>query len=269
MAERDKLSERRDGSSLTDLTNYLFNMRDHVRGLAKSLRLADQAAGRQSGPKRTTTLHRALVGLSMAVRDLVDELPGEDMADKLSDPRFLCLGLLAPWIDERGDIAARSMEGLHGHSQTMSLPSIIEFLSLQKKSGLLKIEAPNETVTLEFTEGEVIHAESDNAPACDRIGAILVDNGEIDEGDLEALLAKHPGRRRSLGMLLEVQEVVSREALVAALETQVQRIFDRLFGNPDAFFEFTETTTDHRETKVRLNVVGLLLGSACKADRAE
>ncbi|MEM8712708.1 MAG: DUF4388 domain-containing protein, partial [Planctomycetota bacterium] len=76
-----------------------------------------------------------------------------------------------------------------GSTDALSIPELIGFFQLQRKTGVLTIDARQEQFTLEYLRGELIHARSSSAPDGQRLGEVLVRLGYLTESKLERLLA--------------------------------------------------------------------------------
>ena len=264
------LEIRRDGSVLRDLSNFCMEMQEHVRDLTKRLKLADLNNADLAGSRGpSSTLTRTLRSTTHALSELLDAMPMAASEDDGLESRLLCLGLISQWLDHDADLLRRSRKGIHGHSSTLQLTNVVEMIANQRKTGLLKIRAPRETFFMEFEDGDVVHAFSDNSPVQDRLGEILVAQGALSSSQLEDILRRHAGSRRKFGNLVEVQRIVGEDGLRRALETQVQRLFVRLFESIDAYFEFIEDAAEETIQKVRLGAMSLLLESATNFDQGK
>ncbi|TAJ15839.1 MAG: DUF4388 domain-containing protein [Planctomycetota bacterium] len=154
-----------------------------------------------------------------------------------------------------------------GQSPAITVPETLGFLASHQKTGVLEVTSLSETVVIGLRDGAVIHASSDNTPAGLRLGEILLAKKAIEERALYAVLAKaNTMRNLKLGELLEREGKVPREMLRAALEYQIQQLFNRMFELHDAHFAFYERDRANVDGMLALNVTRLLLGSATNAD---
>ncbi|HMQ22034.1 MAG TPA: DUF4388 domain-containing protein, partial [Planctomycetota bacterium] len=265
------MARKRDGRSLTDLTMFCEDMQQHVRSLTQQLR-AELSQRSDPGPGNfiaSSEVVRSLRSMAASLQELFTLLPTVPTIEgqpKEFDARLLTLGLISHWLDRDGEIAEKARRGIHGHSASIELAGVVELISVQRKTGLLRAKAPGETFLLEFEDGDVVHAVSDNAPIRDRLGEILVDQGSLDRDVLRDLLMKYRGSRRRLGSHFEIQQLVGEAGLRRALEEQVQRLFHRLFAAEDTYFEFMEDAGTEHFQKVRLGATALLLESAHMID---
>lgn len=152
-----------------------------------------------------------------------------------------------------------------GHTEAVSVPELIGFFQLQAKSGVLRIEAPREAFSLTYVNGDLCRATSSNSPVGQRLGELLVDLGHLTDERLQELMAtKEPGMK--IGALLQRDGGLSPEAISAALQLQVQGIFERLCELEGARFTFHAGAGSDTATKRRYNVTHLLLETARRKD---
>ena len=214
--DRKRMSGKRDGRSLTDLALFCDEMQGHIRRLTKSLKAeaTDREAARNKA--HSSTIQRSMRSLSSALQELVSvmpRVPSMHPADEGLDSRVLAMGLITQWLDRDCAIAEKARRGIHGHSDTIELGSVVEIIAVQRKSGLLRVRGQTETILLEFDEGDVVHAVSDNAPICDRLGEILVEQGALERDVLKGLLSKYADSRQKLGTHHEIQKLVGEARL--------------------------------------------------------
>jgi len=159
---------------------------------------------------------------------------------------------------------------LRGSATLVALPDLLTFLCSIKKTGVLLVDAIDERFAVELREGDIVHAHSDCAPAGERLGDVLVEQGVITQVDLDALLAgrsKTRGEDR-LGTRLIERGYGSTEQLLAALEVQIRRLFHRLFTTVATELVFWEGPCVWGEDGMRLNATKLLLDGARAMDES-
>jgi len=130
--------------------------------------------------------------------------------------------------------------GLEGTLRVFSLNDIFQVLGLQRKSGVLTVEGPEDTVTISFLGGQVVSAESATHRLDNRIGSLLVRAGRIDEEQLAHILQLQKDSQQRLGFLLIRERMVTPEDLREALRLQIFRIVFSGFRWTDGRFRFTQ-----------------------------
>lgn len=167
-----------------------------------------------------------------------------------------------------GAPSARHELALSGRADSIATPDLIGFLSAQRKTGILEVATADETFRLELAGGDVVHAQSDRTPEGQRLGDVLVAQGAIERARLderaEAARARAGGPR--LGATLVDDGVVTREQLLAALQVQIQQLFQRLFEAQPTGFTFWSGPPVDADEAVRMNATSLLLEGARVCD---
>ncbi|MGD2017502.1 MAG: DUF4388 domain-containing protein [Planctomycetota bacterium] len=167
-----------------------------------------------------------------------------------------------------GPESAATPEGephFSGNTDAISAPELIGFFQLQSKTGLLTIEAPGETFSLTYIDGDLCRVTSSDSPEGQRLGELLIGLGHLTDDQLGELLErKAPGLR--IGELLRDQGGLSDEAISEALQLQVQGIFQRLCDLGGCRFTFHEGAGSDTASRRRYNVTHLLLETARRKD---
>jgi len=135
---------------------------------------------------------------------------------------------------------------LDGNLRVFSVTEILQMLGMQRKTGLLTVEGPKDTVTLGFVGGNVVSVESSSNPIENRLGTLLVKAGRLSADDLSLALEKQKKGSERLGRLLLRQETVRQEDLREAFRIQIHGILFSAFGWTDGRFRFApQATVDH------------------------
>ncbi len=149
------------------------------------------------------------------------------------------LGAMVP--EARGD---RALEGLIEH---VYLGDVLEMLRHQRQTGTLEIDNGRDSVAICFSNGTIDLAMERSARPEFRIGRYAVDEGLIEAGDLERLLASRSGARQLLGTHLVKLGYLRPEDLTRLLTRQTSELvyealrwrrgryrFARLAARPEA-----------------------------------
>jgi hypothetical protein len=135
---------------------------------------------------------------------------------------------------------------LDGNLRVFSLTEILQMLGMQRKTGVLSVEGPKDTITLGFVTGRVVSVESSSNPIENRLGTLLVKAGRLSAEDLSLALEKQKRGPERLGRLLLRQETVRPEDLREAFRIQVHGILFNAFGWMDGRFRFApQANVDH------------------------
>src|ERR1700737_2444875 len=130
--------------------------------------------------------------------------------------------------------------GLEGTLPVFSINDIFQVLGLQRKSGVLVVEGPDDTGTISFLGGQVVSAESATHRLDNRIGSLLVRGGRINDEQLAQILQLQKESQQRLGFLLIRERLVTPEDLREALRLQILRIGFSCSRWTDGRFRFTQ-----------------------------
>jgi hypothetical protein len=172
------------------------------------------------------------------------------------------------WTDLMGEgpPSANHTHALHGHGTVLPIPELIGFLGTLGKSGILKVCTQKEVFTFEFQDGEIVHGEASRAPLGQRLGDLLVSHGAVDRRTLENARNEVPTWK--VGRLLLQKRFITREQLSAALRSQIQLMFNRLFREEAKVYTFWSGPPICADEGVRLNTTSVLLEGARVSDEA-
>lgn len=135
---------------------------------------------------------------------------------------------------------------LDGNLRVFSLTEILQMLGMQRKTGILTVEGPKDTITVAFVTGRVVSVESSSNPIENRLGTLLVKAGRLSPEDLAVALERQRKGSERLGRLLLGEETVRPEDLREAFRIQVHGILFNAFGWTDGRFRFApEANVDH------------------------
>jgi hypothetical protein len=118
---------------------------------------------------------------------------------------------------------------LEGTIKDFGLADILQLIGLQRKTGILKLEGPAETVTVKFLEGSVVGADTSARNLEDLLGSVLVRTGRITDAQLQEALRIQKTTLQRLGYVFVRQGFVGSEDIEDALRVQVAQIVYRLF----------------------------------------
>ena len=135
---------------------------------------------------------------------------------------------------------------LDGNLRVFSLTEVFQMLGMQRKSGVLTVEGPKDTISVGFVTGRIVSVESTSSRIDNRLGSLLVKAGRLSEDELAGALELQKKQQGRLGRLLLSQEMVRAEDLREAFRIQVHRILFTAFGWVDGRFRFApQSVVEH------------------------
>src|SRR4029079_13473295 len=132
---------------------------------------------------------------------------------------------------------------LEGTLKDFSLADIFQLIGLQRKTGVLTLRGKDDTVTVTFLDGKVVGADSLNRRLENRLGAVLMRTGTINQEQLNRALEIQKETLQRLGFILTHYGIISKEKLKEALQLQILQIVYRMFRWKDGDYHFPQETT--------------------------
>ncbi|MBI2569442.1 MAG: DUF4388 domain-containing protein [Candidatus Schekmanbacteria bacterium] len=157
---------------------------------------------------------------------------------------------------------------LEGTLQDFGLAEIFQLIGLQRKTGILTLQAKEDTVTVTFVDGQLVAAESVERRLEDRLGTVLVNRKSVTEAQLEDALTTQRETLQRLGYVLIKKGYITQNELRSALREQIQQIVYRLFRWKEGYYHFhPEQTVQYDKDNISpLNSETLLLEAARMMD---
>ncbi len=129
---------------------------------------------------------------------------------------------------------------LKGTLKDFGMADIFQLISLQQKSGILKVKKGQEEVIISFLNGSVVGADTSKRELEEKLGQLLVKKGFIAPHQLKNALNIQKKTLMRLGHILVNEEYISREQLQEALEYQVKAIAYKIFRWKDGTYFFSQ-----------------------------
>ncbi len=156
---------------------------------------------------------------------------------------------------------------IKGNLREASLPDVIQLLSLGKKTGVLSISDRKNFGDIFFQDGRITYCSIVNRE--DRIGQILLNQGDIKEEDLEKALQiqDDENNNRRIGDILVELNAITREMLYDRIRKQLTDTIFTFLTWEDGFFNFEPNIKPGEETiTIKLYPEDILLEQARKVD---
>jgi hypothetical protein len=153
---------------------------------------------------------------------------------------------------------------LQGTLKDFSLADIFQLIGIQKKTGVLSLKNPQETVTVTFVEGHVVGADSTLRRLEDRLGAVLAKSGRLTEAQLQEALRVQRSTLKRLGTILIEGHLIDPKAISEALQIQISQMVYRLFRWTAGEYQFSqEAKVDYdRELVAPMSAESILMEGA-------
>lgn len=200
-----------------------------------------------SGPKEGKTTTAANLGISLAQAGdhvlLVDSdlrLPTLHKVLKVSNSS----GLTNILKDAYDTNMTRALP------QGLSIGDIFQLLTLQQKTGILKIKAMKDLFHITFEMGKVVDVNWINRPMEKRLAALLEKGGNITKDQVQEALSRQEAIPQRLGYILANLGYVEPQDLDGPLKLHLMESLTHIFSLKDPDCEFEEKTVVEYDTSV-------------------
>jgi Flp pilus assembly protein TadD len=155
-----------------------------------------------------------------------------------------------------------------GNLEMFRLPELLEFLRLQRSTGVLMLGARNGAGLVRLFEGSITSAY---APSTPRLGEILVKQGAIDKAALDDAITRQGQKdvehAELLGTILIERQLVSLEKLERAMMDQVIAAIGEMMDWTSGHFAF-HSKPPSSPPSITFDAQGLMMEAARLSDEA-
>ncbi len=138
-----------------------------------------------------------------------------------------------------------------GTLKDFSLPDIVQLITLQRKTGVLTLEGPDDAATLFFQDGAVVWARSRAHPLNARVRRVLRLRGLVTESELVEADRVQAETGQRLGAVLIERQVLPEEQWHRAMALEVREILYRVVRWREGTYRFeTRTVLDLPEGRI-------------------
>jgi predicted transcriptional regulator len=135
-----------------------------------------------------------------------------------------------------------------GTLKDVPLADVVQFIQMQKKTGILHLRRGQESVDITFDKGMVVLADESQRTEQDRLGSILMKARLITPEQLQEAIALKKSTIQKLGFILVNNNFMSQEQLRGALQMQVRETVFRVFRWEDGEFRFSQEPVTYDAT---------------------
>jgi hypothetical protein len=154
---------------------------------------------------------------------------------------------------------------LFGSLETFNIANLLQFLSFDQKTGVLRISGGGKTATIFIKNGLIFYATSSQQEF--RLGHFLRSREVISEEKLQECLQLAEERNQQLGRFLVEQGYISRSSLKDLLHLQAEEILYDLFLWEAGDFKYTDISIDLKgKLFIPLNPMGIIMEASRRID---
>ncbi len=149
---------------------------------------------------------------------------------------------------------------LEGKIKDFGMSDILQLIGMQKKSGVLTLVSPKDTVTISFETGMVVGAEPHHRPQNEILGQALLEAELLEETSLNRALALQKETGQKLGHVLVGEGIVASEDLASIIQLQAQETVYSIFNWHEGTYRFEQVpVTYDRENMKPLSCENILM----------
>lgn len=157
---------------------------------------------------------------------------------------------------------------IEGDLKSLNLSSVLQLISQERLTGVLKIKRRNEVVDIGFAEGQITGAFYERGEKVERLEAYLVRSGVIGRNVYKLVEEIHEETKRPIMNIILEDRYLTTEEVERIIKFKIQEVIDELFQWEEGAFKFEEGSIIYPKSliKIRLNTEGLILEAARRMD---
>ncbi len=140
---------------------------------------------------------------------------------------------------------------LEGTIKEFGLADIFQLIGLQKKTGILFLKGGDSTVNISFEDGMVVKTEDSEKRQKYQIGRILINRGQITEGQLQEALEIQKSTLQNIGHIFVGQGYITKEQLNDALSFQMCEAIYKVFRWKGGDYKFYQDKVDYDRKAIK------------------
>ncbi|MBI4822606.1 MAG: DUF4388 domain-containing protein [Nitrospirae bacterium] len=159
------------------------------------------------------------------------------------------------------------MKGIKGQLSSLPVSDLMQWIEMNRKSGMLIISGDKKSTCFCFKEGSVLLASFNEDGK--RFGDYLVREAHIEAGKIKEILSISRDKKASFISYLADNKIVSEDFIKAILEQVSEFVLVDILGWQEGSFQFIEALPDIiGDSPVRLNTSHLVFESVRKYDES-
>jgi hypothetical protein len=157
---------------------------------------------------------------------------------------------------------------IEGDLRSLNITSVLQLISRERLTGVLKIKKYPEVADVGFIEGDVAGAFFEVGERAERLEAYLVKSGMIGKNLFEMIEDIHRETKRPVINIIIEDKYLTIEEIEQTIKFKIQEVMDELFTWQEGEFKFEEGVLIYPKSliKIRMHTEGLILESARRLD---
>jgi len=157
---------------------------------------------------------------------------------------------------------------IEGDLRSLNITSVLQLISREQLTGVLKIKKYPEIADVGFIDGDVAGAFFEVGERVERLETYLVKSGMIGKNLFEMIEDIHRETKRPIINIIIEDKYLTIEEIERTIKFKIQEVMDELFTWNEGEFKFEEGVLIYPKSviKIRMHTEGLILESARRLD---
>jgi hypothetical protein len=157
---------------------------------------------------------------------------------------------------------------LEGDLKSFNPPSLLQLISQERSTGVLRIKRKNEVVDIGFSEGLITGAFFERGDAVERLENYLVKSGYLKQNLFEMIREIYQETKRPIMNIILEDKYLSIEDVEKVIRFKIQEVIDEIFSWQEGEFKFEASSVIYPKSilKIRLKTESLIIEAARRYD---
>ncbi len=157
---------------------------------------------------------------------------------------------------------------IEGDLKSLHLSSVLQLISQQKLTGVLRIKRKYELINIGFIQGKISGAFYEQGVKNERLEAYLVRSGTLGKNVYEMIEEIHKETKRPIMNIILDDKYLTVEEIERIIKFKIQEVFDEIFMMKDGQFKFEPDAVIYPKStiKIRMNTERVVLEAARRFD---
>jgi len=157
---------------------------------------------------------------------------------------------------------------IEGDLKSLNLSNVLQLISQQRLTGILKIKRQEELIDIGFIEGQITGAFYEQGVKNERLETYLVRSGLLGKNVYEMIEEMHKETKRPIMSIILEDKYLTTEEVERIIKFKIQEVFDEIFMTEDGRFKFEPDAVIYPKSqiRIRLNTERVVLEAARRFD---
>lgn len=157
---------------------------------------------------------------------------------------------------------------LEGDLKSLNMPSLLQLISQERSTGVLRIKRKNEIVDIGFHEGLITGAFFERGDYVERLENYLVKSGYLKQNLFEMIKEIYQETKRPIMNIILEDKYLSADDVEKVIRFKIQEVIDEIFAWQEGEFKFEPSSVIYPRSvlKIRMKTESLVLEAARRYD---